>query len=263
MTQPALSQQLKTLEYDLGKNLFDRKGRRLVLNEFGSLVREYGNKIFRQTEEMLQVLSSDSLEFTKTFRIGAVPWIPKNILYDFIRPVIINPYIRIESQNQEMEVLISRLRNSQLDMILSDSPYTGRVKNLVSHRLNTEPIVCVSSTKVKLRGKFPDVLDGKRIVNFPESCLTSDKIIQFLDRKKVDTQIIGDFSDLEFSLFTVLKGGALGFFPKSYVAQAVKEKKLKSWGELDKIKFSLWAVTRKDYRKEGLISSVMDEFRQK
>lgn len=263
MTQPALSQQLKTLEYDLGKPLFDRKGRRLVLNEFGELVREYGNKIFRQTEEMLQVLSSDSLEFSKTFRVGAVPWIPKNILYDFIRPVIVNPYIKIESQNEEIEGLIKKLKNNQVDMILSDAPYTGRFKNLVSHRLNSEPIVCVSSTKVKIRGKFPEVLNGKRIVNFPNKSLTSDKIIQFLDRKKLETQTMGDFSDLEFSLYTVLKGGALGFFPKSYVAQSVKEKKLKIWGELDKMKFSLWAITRKDYRKEGLVSSVMDEFRQK
>lgn len=263
MTQPALSQQLKTLEYDLGKPLFDRKGRRLALNDFGHLVKGYGNKIFRQTEEMLQVLSSDSLEFSKTFRVGAAPWIPKNLLYEFVRPLIVHPYIRIESQQQEMETLIGQLKNNQIDMILSDSPYTGRVKNLISHRMSSEPIVCVSSTKLKLKGKFPQIIEGKRIVNFPESCLTSDKVNQFLEKKSLDTQTVGDFSDLEFSLYTVLKGGALGFFPLSYVEPSIKEKKLKNWGELDRVKFSLWAVTRKDYRREGLVSSVIEEFKQK
>ncbi len=34
MTQPALSHQLKSLEIDLGKKLFDRVGRRLILRAY-------------------------------------------------------------------------------------------------------------------------------------------------------------------------------------------------------------------------------------
>ena len=58
MTQPALSHQLRLLEEDLGKKLFDRVGRRLEINKNGELVREYATKIFRHSEEMLEFLKT-------------------------------------------------------------------------------------------------------------------------------------------------------------------------------------------------------------
>lgn len=260
MTQPALSQQLKSLEYDLGKNLFDRQGKKLILNEFGKLVRDYATRIFRQSEEMIQVLSSENMEFTKVLKVGCLPWVPKNLIYEFIRPTLINPYIKIDTTQSTVEDLVGQLKSHQLDLVLADAPYTGRSKKFVSQRLMSEPIICVCSSKTRIRGTFPEVVNGKRIVNFPMACLSSAKVEQFLERNNLETQQLGEFNDLELSYHMVVKGAALGFFPESFVKESLKLKRLRKLGELEKMKYSLWVITRKDLKKEGLISSVIKEF---
>ena len=47
ISQSALSSQIKTLEEQLGHDLFDRLGRRLVLTETGRMVLDYADSIFK------------------------------------------------------------------------------------------------------------------------------------------------------------------------------------------------------------------------
>lgn len=262
MTQPALSQQLKTLELDLGKELFDRQGRRLVLNDFGEMVKDYATKIFRQSDEMIQALSSDQVQFKKTLKIGVVPWVPKTFLYEVIRPLLINPYLQVVTTEGGLNKMAKDLLSGDVDMVLSDSPYGGKSKKLSNVRLRSEEIVCVAARKLKLKGDFPQVLEGKRLINFPENCLSSDKVYQYLDRKKVDYDIAGDFHALELMLEVVERGAAIGFFPKSYISGPLKKKGLSELGTLEKMKFSYWAIVSKDLSEEGIVRDLMKEVRK-
>jgi LysR family transcriptional activator of nhaA len=88
LTQPALSHQLKILEQDLGKNLFDRVGRRLIINKDGESVKAYASKIFRHSEEMIQFLKSDDDDFIQIVKVGTVPWLSKDQTYDFLEPLV-------------------------------------------------------------------------------------------------------------------------------------------------------------------------------
>ncbi len=51
ITQSAMSQNLKKLESELGTPLFDRVGRRLVLNSSGQLLQEYSQRILHELTE--------------------------------------------------------------------------------------------------------------------------------------------------------------------------------------------------------------------
>lgn len=52
LTQPGLSSQLKALETRFNKKLFDRKTRKLVLNDTGKIVLDYCSRIFNLSDEM-------------------------------------------------------------------------------------------------------------------------------------------------------------------------------------------------------------------
>ncbi len=262
MTQPALSQQLKVLELDLGRELFDREGRHLVLNDFGVLVKDYATKIFRQSDEMIQALSSDQLRFSKTIMMGVVPWLPNNFLYEAIKPLLINPYLQIHTLEGDLELLTQKLLSGDIDMILADSPYSGKSRKVTSMRLLSEDIVCVAAKNLKLKGKFPKNLEDKRLLNFPGQCLSSDKVFQFLDRKKVDYELAGDLHALDLMLEVVERGAAVGFFPKSYIGPKVKAKTVKVLGNLEKLKFSYWAILSRDFSEQGILRDLVQELKK-
>lgn len=257
MTQPALSHQLKLLEIDLGKKLFDRLGKRLVINQDGESVKDYASKIFRHSEEMIQFLKSDSDDYLKIIKIGTVPWVPVDEIYDFIKTLIFSQHIRIEVYQRSLDSLVKDIQNNRIDLILCDSPYSGRSKKLQGHRIDTDPIFCVSANKNGFKGTFPKNIDGKKMVNFSEASLLADKIHGFLKSNKLKLSTVGAFTDTSLMRVTAERGGVIAFLPKSVVARSIKAKSLVKLGELKSVNFSLWAITKKDYKQDSLIANLI------
>lgn len=260
LTQPALSHQLKLLEQDLGKKLFDRVGKRLVINAEGEAVKEYASKIFRHSEEMLQFLKSDTREVIKLVKVGAVPWLSKDQTFEFLKPLLTSKFIKVEVYQKDLESLLKDVQNNRLDIILCDSPYSGRSKKLQGHRLATDPIYCVAAKKIGIKGKFPKSIDGKKAINYSEACMMSDKIHDFLTKNKINLDFVGAFTDSSLIKTTIEKSSVIGFLPKSVVQKDLKNKSLVKLGEFSTLKFSLWAITRKDYKKDSLIYSLIQNY---
>ena len=68
LSQPALSRSLARLEAELGQPLFDRPGRRLVLNEAGRLALEHARAILREEQAMRAGLAELS-QRTRALRV--------------------------------------------------------------------------------------------------------------------------------------------------------------------------------------------------
>jgi LysR family transcriptional activator of nhaA len=262
ITQPALSHQLRILEEDLGKKLFDRVGKRLVINKNGESVKEYASKIFRHSEEMIQFLKSDSAALIKIVKIGTVPWISKDQTYNFIKPLVFSQHIKVQVYQKDLDSLLKDVQNDRLDIILCDSPYSGRSKKLQGHRLEIDPIVCVTATKKNLKNSFPQCLTGKKIINYSESSIMADKIDEFLKTNKLSVQTVGEFTDSSLMRVTIENGGVIGFLPLSVAKQGLKSKSLVKLGELERLKFSLWAITRKNYKKDSLIDNLLQKYKK-
>ncbi len=257
MTQPALSHQLKLLEQDLGKKLFDRIGRNLSINEDGEAVRSYASKIFRHSEEMIQVLKSETTNYVKIIKIGTVPWLSKDQIYDFIKPLIASQHIRVEVYQKDLETLIKDIQSNRLDIILCDSPYSGRSKKLQGHKVENDFIVCVASNKARFKGSFPKNIEGKKVITYSEASVMSEKIEHFLKKNQIGLNIVGAFTDTSLMKVAIERSSAIGFLPNSVVKQSIKSKSLKKLGVPENLKLSLWAITRKDYKKDGVIYSII------
>lgn len=71
ISQPALSRSLGRLETELGLQLFDRVGRRLLLNDAGRVALEHARQLLRDEQAMRGALD-DLARHTRALRVGTV-----------------------------------------------------------------------------------------------------------------------------------------------------------------------------------------------
>ncbi|MCB0358958.1 MAG: LysR family transcriptional regulator, partial [Bdellovibrionales bacterium] len=71
VSQSAISVQVQQLEAQLGTKLFERRGRRLILTEAGSIALDYADEIFRTGEELSAILQHHSFA-RSVLRLGAL-----------------------------------------------------------------------------------------------------------------------------------------------------------------------------------------------
>lgn len=124
ISQSALSSQIKQLEEQLGRALFVREGRRLQLTEAGRLALDYAEGIFSMGREMSAVLREGRLR-EHPLRIGAVATLSRNFLESFINPVFQVPDVRIELRSGGLDESLRKLRDLELDLVLSNRPVHG------------------------------------------------------------------------------------------------------------------------------------------
>ncbi len=83
--QPTLSLQLKQLEEMVGKPLFERRNRKMILTEAGRSALDYANEIFRLGDEMLEVLKDRTINNQTHLQIGALDSVPKSVTLALVR----------------------------------------------------------------------------------------------------------------------------------------------------------------------------------
>ena len=77
ISQSAVSTQIKALETDLGHDLFERRGRNLVLTEAGRIALDYAEQIFRASEQLSATFRAVGGQ-RKVLRIGALATLSRN-----------------------------------------------------------------------------------------------------------------------------------------------------------------------------------------
>lgn len=123
VTQSSLSKTIQRLEEDLGVPLFDRIGRKLQLNEFGSRFLRRAERALFELEQGKQELSDLSspehniLELAVT-AASALP----NILREFRKE---RPYIQFHVQMLTTQEMVTLLERGEVDCCLSSPPIEG------------------------------------------------------------------------------------------------------------------------------------------
>lgn len=120
LSQPALSRSLQRLEAELGQSLFDRPGRRLVLNEAGRVALEHAGRILREEQAMRTALD-DVARRTRALRVGAVAPAPLWRLTSLIIERF--PGLVLTSQSLGREEVEEGVVSGELDLGISLRPH--------------------------------------------------------------------------------------------------------------------------------------------
>lgn len=188
VSQPALTKAIKTLETELGSNLFHREGRRVALSEFGRSMLPHFQSILDEAEVTRSLAESYRLLNHVPVRIGIMSSIghvrASRFLAEFQKT-----YGGVEVAVTENRVgdLKEKLRAGELDVAILN-PLDGLGEEFTSRRLYSEKYIVVLPPEHRL-GEFNGVkltdLSGEPYVD-RLACEVRDKVIGICDELGVE-----------------------------------------------------------------------------
>jgi LysR family transcriptional regulator, transcriptional activator of nhaA len=121
LSQSALSTQIKTLEAALGQDLFERRGRELVLTEAGRIALDHAEAIFRTAEDLKATLRETGGS-RRALRVGALSTLSRNFQMAFVAPLIGRRDVELVMRTGSQVELLKALEALSLDVVLTNLP---------------------------------------------------------------------------------------------------------------------------------------------
>ena len=127
VSQPAISQQIKSLEDQIGFKLFSRSKKGVKLTQEAEEIFTYCKNIFAQVESINHTLQNISSLDTGTLRIGASDTICKYYLIDKLKTFEeLYPKIRYRVTNCTTNESLTLLKNNDVDIAFVHTPVTNQ-----------------------------------------------------------------------------------------------------------------------------------------
>ena len=123
LTQPAVTQQIKSLEEECGLPLFDRSGGRIRLTAAGETLLPYAERLNLLAEEAIAALGQLSESGRGSLALGASQTIGQYLLPNFVAAFLLeHPHIQITATSGNTEQMLEELASQRIQMALVEGP---------------------------------------------------------------------------------------------------------------------------------------------
>ena len=164
LAHPTISAQIHRLEDVLGQKLFERKGRNLVLTEFGRVALRYADEIFALGREFTDTAKGLPSGRPSRLVVGIADVLPKSIAYRMLEPAFrLEENVRVVCREGPAEGFMGELAMHTVDVILSDAPAgPGTSVRAFNHPLGECGTTFLAARELAraCRRGFPRSLDG-------------------------------------------------------------------------------------------------------
>jgi len=211
LSQPALSLQLKQLEKALGRTLFERDKRRLVITEDGRRVLDYAESIFELGQELQDALRDRPSADRLAIQIGILSGMPRAFGHALLDRALASPEIHVQMTEGTQDALLSDLREHRLDLVLTDVSPPGREREEMSTRLlGRVPVVFAGTPALARRhGRLPKALDGAPLILPSRPSRVYHELLDLLSRWNVRPRVIAEVQDVELARRLAVGGRGL------------------------------------------------------
>lgn len=247
ITPQTISAQISLLESHLGKALFEKSGRNLVLTPTGRQVLRYADDIFALGNEIEQSVLSKHAEREQTFSVGIADVVPKTIAYRLIAPAMAQQgAYRVICRESSLNELLAELALHRLDLVIADGPIPADVSiKGFNHHLGDCGVsfMATSALAQQYRDDFPQSLHGAPMLLPNQQNLVRTHILDWLDGLRVYPRLVGEFDDS--ALMKVFGQAGVGVFPvPTAIANEVAEQfDVQCVGETDAVRENFYAIS--------------------
>ncbi len=259
--QPTLSSQLKQLEDMIGRPLFERRNRKMVLTEAGRAALDYANEIFKLGDEMLEVLH-DEASFGQThLQIGALDSVPKSVILSLVLEAYKMGRCTVSILEGRGDELFRELYAHRIDLILSNYPPTiSEQTQVFSKSVARLPVAVYGAAQFRHLAKaFPKSLDGKPFVLPTLHSKLRHDLNHYFKVQGIQIQSVAETQDT--SLQRLLAANGIGLAPLSEVKmEDIRDKDLKRIGRLDGVHEEVWLISAQRKLENPIAAKLMKSF---
>ena len=164
--QSTITLQIQQLEQELGVNLFDRIGKRVLLSEKGRAFLSYANEMMKLEAEAIETVSENDTP-TGTLRVGTIESIASSFL-----PALLEEYLK-KCPHVHLDIVIGvtlelydQLEKGNLDIVfLADRPvYRPALKTVYSRPISVPFIASATHPLANQRNVSPERLTQETIL---------------------------------------------------------------------------------------------------
>jgi DNA-binding transcriptional LysR family regulator len=225
--QSNVTTRIKQLETRLGRTLFRKQGRSLVLSPEGELLLSYAQRLFRLADEAeselksgraMGVLRIGSLESTAGSRLAP-------ILSRFHK---LHPGVVVELVTGTTGALLQRVANFELEAAFVSEPFTPGT--LASRKVFEEELVLITGKDVEAVRRASDLV-GMTLIAFANGCSYRKRVEEWLGASTLMPARILEFASYQAMIACVAAGTGFAIVPRSLLvalksAQDVRQHEL-------------------------------------
>jgi LysR family transcriptional activator of nhaA len=246
LTQPTISNQLKTLEEALGHPLFERQGRRLVLTDVGRTALRYADDIFRTGRELQQALKGLPTGDRLRVAVGVADVIPKIVAERLLQPAVrAASGVTLVAREGPLPQLLASLALHELDVVLSDAPAGDTIRvRAFNHLLGETGVSFFAAPPLaRLRKGFPGSLSGAPLLLPSAGTSLRGRLDRWMEARGIRPLVAGEFDDS--ALLQAFGARGFGAFaaPTAFETEVVAQHGVQVLGRADEIREQVYAIT--------------------
>jgi LysR family transcriptional regulator, transcriptional activator of nhaA len=248
LSPQAISGQIRQLEEQLGDKLFQKRGRRLELTEFGRLNYRIADEIFSLGQQAMQLARSGEFEHKAPLVMGVSDVVPKLLISSLLEPLRTSAErVRVVIHEDRFERLLGSLATHELDVVIADSTVSADRAGVraFNHQIAESGIAFFAAPKLAARIKrgFPKSLNGAPMIVPTDDTSFGRQVRVWLDEQGLRPVIAAEVEDS--ALMKVLGRAGDGVFPApSILASKVEsEFAVKKVGEAPSLRWRYYAIT--------------------
>lgn len=144
LTQPAVTQQIKALEEELGAPLFDRGGGAIRLTPGGKALLPFAEKLKKTSDEAIAAVAHALGEQGGELALGASQTIAQYLLPRLIADFLqIHPKVRVTARSGNTDAMLEALGKREVHLALIEGPSTGHGTGLRAEPFMEDRMVLV------------------------------------------------------------------------------------------------------------------------
>jgi LysR family transcriptional activator of nhaA len=263
LSQSALSTQIKSLEAALGHDLFERRGRGLVLTEAGRIALDHAESIFRTADDLTATLRNTGTA-RRALRVGALATLSRNFQIEFLEPLMGRADVEVVLRSGAQAELLRGLEALALDVVLTNLvPARDTSSPYLVHNLSEQPVSLIGTPPPPdfTRRSLVELLDTELLVlPTPESALRAsfDALVEQLG---VVPKIAAEADDMAMLRLLTRANAGLAVIPPIVVRDELASGALVERARFDGIMERFFAITLQRRFPNPLVGELLELFR--